>query len=780
MTPDQDVLPPRDGARRGRLVAALLVAALCVAQSALAFDWLARNGFLERPFVSDAGWYRVDALRLRRGFENGGLLGWLAAGLREDGSHPPVVPMAVGLASALSGSEGVPFEAAFAVIQCFAAAFVVGTYVLARRFMGPAWSFGAAAVAASFPVVLQNLRPYFPQLPMAAALAWTFASLLASEGFTRRRASIAFGAVAGFATMVKMLAPLYFGGAAAAALVFGLRRGSPRRDVAINLLLALAAFALVAGPWYALHWRSVSAYTAYVTGDEGQERYSASVDEGTAARWIYYPFHLLNAGTGWFVAIVFVPALVAAIVAAARSRRAAPDAAASRRLNDALVLAAAPALAYVPLTLGQIAARAFYLLPFLPFAALLVARFGATRRRRAARAVVAAWCFVASLLHQALALRPPESDGPPRAWLTGSETLAALTPLEDRRAPFPGLPNLPVSDDPAVNRRFPFDVLPRIDDHFGAAFRAVHASPGRPGERWPVAEYVAEAFRDATIIRPRLALLLPRRRPHPYLGHMQFAYEAELARRDLAVVLLEDLARRGEDPLRRLAVAADYVVVDERTTRDAVGLQAVLAGLSRGAATGEVLRRDRPTPEAGAALVAVRRNGSARGPRPAADAVAEDVVRVAAEFADGWRLEAARVVASEESGPFVVGWFDGLRPGAANLRAVATLVVDGRRTASVAVRLEGAAACDATHPLFAVTWRDLPEPPENSDAVLVVGVTSARPDALEGLSRVVGASVPSLDGRGVVLPIPRRARTVPASPPSPTSTSLPVSRPSPR
>lgn len=740
----------RDRARRA--LACVLLVALSAAQSALAVAWIDRNGFFERPFTSDAAWYRIDALRMKRGYEAGGVVGWLAAGLEHDRPHPPYVVMAVGLVSGIRGEESVSLSSALAVIHAFGALFVFGTYRLARRFVGRGGAVGAAALAASFPAIIPNLRPLYPQFPMAACLPWVFAALLRTEGFARRGPSVAFGAVAGAATMVKMLAPLYFGGAAAAALAFGLARKEGRGRVGVNLLLGLAAAAVVAAPWYVLHFESVRTYADNVTGEEGQRTFSSSLPADSIARWAYYPFHLLNDGVGWWTGLVLVAACVAGLRAlgfAARHRGALAADVASRA-RDGAVLAAAPLVAYAPLTLGQATAGSFYLQPFLPLAATLLVRFVATRRGRT-RPALAIWLGVLAALHQALGQRPPETAGDGRTLIGGSARAVLLTPLEDRPSVLLDFTTVPLTGDPFLDRHFGVWVLPKIDGIFGSFSILAQAVPGPVGEHWPVDACVEAMFRDAGEGRPKLTITTPYYLVHPYLGHAQIMYACALRNRSLSHTSREKVLEAGGDPFAAVA-DMDFVLVDERPLRDLPDVASVLAGLDRNDAVGEVVLRGAPTTFSPFSLVAIRRKGAERGPRPLADLDGPGVLRTATTFSNGWRLLGVRALPGRTGRPFLVAWFDGLSPGEAGATFAGSLTVDDVSAGGAQAPLWSREACDAERPLLAVVLKGFRAPPAEGRRQYSVRVTSAREDAYKNLAVVKETTLRKSGRANVVVP----------------------------
>jgi hypothetical protein len=756
--------------RAPRLFAAAALAAWCVAYSAVDAAWMERNGFFERPFSSDAAWYRIDALRMRNGFDAGGVLGWLKAGLDHDRAHPPLVIMVAGLVAALRDDVGVSQRSAHLAIQLFGALFVFGAYRLARNFRGRVFSWSVAALATCLVGAGGHWRPLYPQFPMSALLVWVYDAILRSDGFRRAGASAAVGAWAGFATLAKMLAPLYFAGASLAALAFGLaRKDAPLRRIA-HAALALAVAAAIAAPWYVLHSDRVFAYADEVTGDEGQAVFSSSIPKASVARWLFYPWHALNGGAGlWFAPLLLVAAAtgVAAWVRAARGRGP-EDPAARARLRDGAIVAAAPAVAYVPLTLGQTAAGAFYLSGYLAPLALAIASAVASRRRPVVRALLAAVAVAAAAGYRTLALRAPQDD-------RATTLRDALAPLGVDAPAFWSFASTPGADG-----QLAIDLVPKSDPFYGS-FMGLAAATGRtPAEDWPNARIAALVADLATLKKPRFAQSTPFWHTHPYCGHPQILYEAELRGLRLDYRRPEEWIREGKDPLAE-AARCDFVLVDERPLPGLLSLEETLAALRVRGAEGQVVLRERPTEHAGLALVAVRRPGAVFGARPAADLDAPDVRRGTATFANGWTLRGVRAAVRANGDPYAIGWFEPGPDAERDVEAVAYLMVDGKSAGSVYTPLRALRDRDAARPLVAVTFDGIGAPPPGARPVFHYRVTSRRPDAYKGFSRV---ETPDFLRRGNVSieseADTRGAATRPVSRPASRPASRPVSRPASR
>ncbi len=771
MTDGEIATTSRDG--RGRILAGLALRLAAVALSAVNASWLERNGFFERPYTSDAAWYRIDALMMKRGADDG-LLGWFRAGLAHARAHPPGVVMVAGLVASVRGDDGVSPFSGFLAIQIFAALYVFGSYRLARNFGGRGAAVGAALLAAAFPGILAHWRPLYPQFPMCAALVWCFDALLRTRGFTLRGRSIVFGVVAGGATMLKMLAPLYFGGSAAAVLVFGLVSApTTRKKTFLNVVLGAAAAMSIILPWYAPNWHRVMGYATEVTGDAGQSMFSAALPQWSAPRWLFYPWHLLNGGVGWFFAPVFLAAVAAGVLATLRLRRSAAasqsalqsasdptgsqTAARTAAIRDGWILCAGPLVAFVPLTIGQTAAGPFYLSGFLVLAAILICRFVAGLRSQALRVGLAVLLGSAGIVYLGSAQRAPEADLP--VYFNAAR------------------PALKFREHPTADGRLPLEFLPRADDVYGSFLAFARGVGKNPPEDWPNARIVTLIKARSTRPQPVLAQTTPFFYTHPYCGHPQIAYEAEMQGVRLKYVEPESWTSAGLDPLTE-AAQCDYLLIDERPLPGLYSADLVLAGLKSRGVDGKIVLHERPTPWAAIALIEVRRPGIIAGPRPPTDLDAAGVRRTRVEYGNGYTLVGLRKQPGGDGKPVLNAWFETDPTAESPVLTHVYLNVDGKvvKTAKAMLR-----APVLRGELFAATFEGLPVPAAESKAVFHLRVASLRPDAHKNFARV-GVTQERRNGNAAVeipfdLATPRPASGPTSLPASRGAASRPASRP---
>lgn len=762
--------PGSDRDRPATIAALVALAVAVFVLSAVNASWMERNGFFGRPFSSDAAWYRLDALQMKRGFDDGGVIGWLGAGLDHARPHPPGVVMVAGLVASVRGDDGVSPYSAFLAIQLFAALYLFGTYRLARNFCGRSAAVGAALLASAFPGILGHWRPLYPQFPMCAALVWCFDALLRTRGFTLRGRSIVFGLVAGGATLLKMLAPLYFGGSAAAALVYGLVAApAARKRTLVNVVLGAAAAAALLAPWYGPNWRRVMGYATEVTGDAGQSMFSAALPQWSAPRWLFYPWHLLNGGVGWFFAPVFLAAVAAGVLSTLRLRRSRETASAAAKpdstatadhradVRDGWILCAGPLVAYVPLTLGQTAAGPFYLSGFLALGAILMTRFSVEIRSRALRAVVIVGLVAAGLVYQRTAQRAPEADVP--VWF------------------FDAYPSLEFPEHAAAKNILPLELLPRADGVYGS-FLALGGGVGKnPPEDWPNARIVALIAARTTRPQPIVAQTTPYFWTHPYCGHPQIAYEAALRRVRLNYLTPENWTKAGLDPLTE-AARCDYLLVDERPLPGLFSADVVLAGLRTRGADGDIILRERPTPLAGIALIEVRRVGIVAGPRPATDLNLPGVRRMRVEFGNGYTAVGVRKTSGGDGKPVLNAWFEVDASAETPVFTHVHLNVDGKFLKASKAELK---APDKKDDLIAVTFEGLATPTAEARATFSLRISSGRPEARKGFARIGAADELRFGQAAVEFPFdPTAARPLSRPTSAPTSrdkASRPASRP---
>ena len=540
---------PTTHSRVHRGIVWALLGALVAAQAAISTWWMSAHGFFTRPPTSDAAWYRIDALGLLEGFRDG-WSGFLARVLAHDRPHPPTLPALAAIVAHIRGhDDAILTTDAFCVTLFFGAVMTLGAYRLARVYLSRLSSLAAAALAACIPVVVVYQRAFYPQMPMSALSIWAVAELLRSQGFERRGATLRFGLFAGAATMMKMLAPLTFAGAALFTLAARIRATGQKRRAWINLGCAILVASLVMAPWYAQHWRATLAYASDVTGSQGQNQFSRGIPVDSIARWVYYPLAILNNG---FTPQVTILLIVAAIWGWRRTRGSSLwDLTTSR--HGGVLLLANFVTGWLITTYGQVAGEAFYMQAFLPPAMiLLIAHANSPSEtrwiRRALAVVAAAWML----------------------WL-GTRSFR-----DDEVDAFRTWPSAEWRSVELSRNHLRVELIPRIDYMHGWFAVAAGANDSAEGEHWPNEEWAGLVRAHSRHERPKMTSVIDPKwvaYEHPYLNHSTIVYEALRRNWRPDWTRTEKLYSTSDvGVLINKVREFDYVVVDHRGdfTREAI------------------------------------------------------------------------------------------------------------------------------------------------------------------------------------------------------------------
>ena len=240
--------------RRGLFTPTIAVAVLIAVTVALHLVWLDRfrRGYLTE--WDEAGYIQIAILD-RAGLAHDGLTG-LARAVVTQPVEAPLVPFATVPIYLIAG---VGVFASLLVLPVFFGLLVVATYLLARDLVQPWWAVLAAAVAASIPAVTDYTRLYHFAMPAALWVTLALWALIRSDGFERRRYSLAFGAAIGLMVLTRTMTLSYLPGFGIAALVQVLQ-GHRTTQRALNAVLAAAAALVVAATWYGRNVHNVWDY----------------------------------------------------------------------------------------------------------------------------------------------------------------------------------------------------------------------------------------------------------------------------------------------------------------------------------------------------------------------------------------------------------------------------------------------------------------------------------------------------------------------------------------
>lgn len=666
--------------RAGEALAWTAVAGVVVVHGLLTWRWMRDNGFFARPPSHDASWYRLDAQLMLDALRQDGIWAWLRAAFDYDGSHPPLVMALSAAVAGIAGADRLEPATAWPTTFLFGALLVCGVYRLARNFFSPARAAFAAAVASCCPVHLCFWRPFEVQMPMAALVLWSLDALLRSDGLRRRGAAAASGALLGAAALAKMLAPLYVAGAFAAVAVAGLRRPATRRATLRGAAAWLVAAGAVAALWYARHWRGVLGYTQFVVGEEGQERFSRAASAFSAERWLYYPVAIVDHGFGLPLALCVAAALVAGLVRAVRARGRGADS--DEGPPRAAALAASVVVAWPVITLGTTVTFANYVQSFVPLGVLALVGALGLARRAGVRAALFGAVAVVAVWQGARAFRAPaeDVDGPRYGGVA---------------------------------------VFGQVDTQIAGAVRKAGGLDAPDAEPWPTREFAEAMLRAVPHRKPRLAYVM--NWENPFVSSANLRFEALGLGRDLSLSSLSQIGTTdGPDVLATLRRADFAVVTLQRLRRGArrLGPEKLIAELAEAGLDAEIVARRRPTTKSDVSLVAMRWPHPAEiEPVAAAALERPGVRRVAAEFANGWRLLALRHGVVGTDALVCTAYFEPRPAGAAAFECVVE-PSGGGTDARPSVRVATLATGDATDGVaaVAVTASDFPATAEAGTA----------------------------------------------------------------
>jgi hypothetical protein len=194
--------------------------------------------------------------------------------------------------------------------------YAIGAWGLWRTWGSRAWIAGLAAVAS--PMVWLFTEQHGRDIVAGCVLLATLGELHASDGFRRRRAAIGFGAWLGLGFLTKYTFPMF---AVAPTLLAGIDLlVRPERRRWANLGVAVGAFLVVAGGWYAANGANVLRYVTFSMGDDVAPMMSGLRDPSTPEAMAYYPLALRDGLSLPGVVAVLIAAGVGLVVAPSRGR----------------------------------------------------------------------------------------------------------------------------------------------------------------------------------------------------------------------------------------------------------------------------------------------------------------------------------------------------------------------------------------------------------------------------------------------------------------------------
>jgi hypothetical protein len=219
------------------------LAAVFAFSAAAACLWLRMN---RAPPNWDDAWYLYNSLNLYDTWVDGGIPGLARGFLAALGFKAPLI---TALPLPLYWILGRHWHAAFGVNIAAMAMLFACTWGIGRRLCGGRAALAAVSIIATLPLLYGLSRWYLVEYPLTALMAGFFwLALVAAEDETLLSA-VLLGAAWGVGLLLKSDFP-FFALPATAYVIY-------RRSNRLTAVLAIAIpCLLLAGPWYALHWRA--------------------------------------------------------------------------------------------------------------------------------------------------------------------------------------------------------------------------------------------------------------------------------------------------------------------------------------------------------------------------------------------------------------------------------------------------------------------------------------------------------------------------------------------
>ena len=378
--PIPSAAPPRRRASdpRAPLFAGALLAILCVL-------WIFaanRDGSWRQVPFWDIAWFHTQALQTLHGLQDGGLPGLADAWAHASSTHTPLVPTISALFMAVLGPTR---AAAELVLPLCTFVLLLSTFRVAERLFDRKTAYAAAALVATFPVVLTYSRLYFFEIALAATFAASCWALLASEGFTRWKPTIAFGVLAGLVALSRAMGFVFLAGPVLVALASIARRPALGGRI-LRFGVASAIGAALAATWYIPNFSELFGYIFRFTYGPEARAFSGSESAFCLANFLYYAEWLVLDGPG-------VPMLAIALLAFAWARvaRRGAGARAARWISPPVaILLMVCAVDFFAALAGSQRMAGKFLLPIMPAVAILVVRCVAAIPLPRARALAGA------------------------------------------------------------------------------------------------------------------------------------------------------------------------------------------------------------------------------------------------------------------------------------------------------------------------------------------------------------------------------------------------------
>ena len=335
--------------------------------------WLQRH-FLTIPPPWDQGYYLYMGVRYWQAFSEHGVGAMLREFIRLSPDVAPLFPLTSLPLYLVFGPSRL---ATYMTNTLYLLFLLSGVYLLAAFVYGRRAGLLAAFVMATFTATINYSRDYLLEFPAAAFATLGMYALMRSAEFRHRSWCLTFGVLAGLTVLTKTMTGVFFVGP----VLWGIGRSLWQRrfDAAMltNGLLALSTGALVAGIWWGPNLRTALGYLLYYGFQEGANPYRGGAAIFTLENVSYYARMLVNHGTSFPYASLFVAVTLWQVIRLISGRHDG-DAKATGNRGEEGQLWAWLLIGYVILTLVPNKGEERFAQPLLPPIAVLLA--GAIQR----------------------------------------------------------------------------------------------------------------------------------------------------------------------------------------------------------------------------------------------------------------------------------------------------------------------------------------------------------------------------------------------------------------
>jgi 4-amino-4-deoxy-L-arabinose transferase-like glycosyltransferase len=188
---------------------------------------------------------------------------------------------------------------------------VLGVYLLGKYLYGRRAGLLAAVIASTFTGIVNFSRDYLLEFPSTALVTFGAYALLRSRCFGDRSWSAGFGVFVGLAFLTKTMTGVFFVGPILYSLGRSVGRSLITARRAANVLISGGIAILLASLWWGPNFRTAIRYlTDFGFGPAAVPYSPAGAGVFTLRNVTYYLFQLVNFGTSFLFALLFLVLLV--------------------------------------------------------------------------------------------------------------------------------------------------------------------------------------------------------------------------------------------------------------------------------------------------------------------------------------------------------------------------------------------------------------------------------------------------------------------------------------